>query len=45
LTGEQNEESPFNGDEIVLKVRGVAIRTGNKWTVSESEVEHVSTNA
>jgi hypothetical protein len=44
LAGEQDEESLFNGDAIELTVSGVAVRTGNKWTFSEIEVEHVSTN-
>ena len=45
LVGEQDEDSPFNGDEIDLTVSGVAIRDGNKWTVAETKVERIETNA
>lgn len=45
LVGEQDKERPFYGDELNLTVRGVAVRTGNSWTFSQTEVERVETNA
>lgn len=45
LTGEQDEDSGFNGDEIDLTVSGIAVRTGNTWTFEETTVESCETNA
>jgi hypothetical protein len=44
LDGEQHPERPFNGDAIDVKVSGAAVRKGNGWTFSETEIEHISTN-
>ncbi len=45
LDGEQDLERPFIGDAIDLKVSGLAVRTGEGWTFTGIEIEHISTNA
>lgn len=45
LVGEQDEDSPPNGDEIDLTVSGVVVRAGNKWTFSATKVERIETNS